>query len=144
MRGTVLFFNKTYGFIRADNNELEEDIFFRYKDIITETSFKQASQGDIVEFEIELEKERLKAKDVKIMEEIINGKKVIRVCIYPIKDNTFPLFSFYEQVISKTAVGLKHAFIFNDKIIATSEKIDKNMAMDIINNKNDDYIFKFI
>lgn len=51
MRGTVVLFTGTYGFIRPENQEKgESDIYFYYKNLLTED--RKIFVGDYVEFDV--------------------------------------------------------------------------------------------
>lgn len=150
MRGTVLFFNDTYGFIRVDDHE--HDIFFHYKAIIDKQERKEVRAGDCVEIELD-DKTPNRAKSVKIVEEVIKGKRLIKVHIFKVKDGEFELRDFYEKVISKIPLGLKHVTMIGESMVATSEKLsldtiveiaklhyERGLCVDMFN----DYAIKFI
>lgn len=150
MRGTVLFFNDTYGFIRVDGHE--RDIFFHYKAINSLSERKEVQAGDYVEIEMD-DKTPNRAKSVKVIDEIVEGKKLVKVHVYKIKDGEFELRDFYEKVISKIPLGLKYVTLMGESMIAMSEKLNldtviritklhykKGLCVDIL----DDYTIKFI
>jgi len=150
MRGTVLFFNDTYGFIRVDNHE--QDIFFHYKAIDSKEERKEVRAGDCVEIELD-DKTPNRAKSVRVVDELVKGKKLIKVHIFKIKDGEFELREFYEKVISKIPLGLKHVTMIGESMVATSEKVnldiiveitklhyERGLCVDIL----DDYAIKFI
>ena len=150
MRGTVLFFNDTYGFIRVEGHE--QDIFFNYKAIKSNDERKEVQAGDYVEIEMD-EKTPNRAKSVKIIEEIVKGKKLIKVHIYKINDGEFELRDFYEKVISKIPLGLRHVTLMGEFMIATSEKLELDIIVEItkLHHKKglyvdvlDNYTIKFI
>lgn len=128
MRGTVLFFNDTYGFIRVDGHE--QDIFFHYKAIDSVEERKEVRAGDYVEIEMD-DKTPNRAKSVKIVEEIIKGKKLIKVHIYKVSDGEFELRDFYEKVISKIPLGLRHVTIMGESMVAASERLDLDTVIEI-------------
>lgn len=150
MRGTVLFFKNTYGFIRADG--YENDIFFHYKAIDNSCDRKELSAGDYVEFEVE-EDNKDRASNVKIVDEIVKGKKLIKVHVYKIVDGEFELRDFYEKVVSKMPIGLKYITIIGESMIATSEKVSLDIIIKITKahykkgiyvDVSDEYTVKFI
>ena len=150
MRGTVLFFNNTYGFIRVEGHE--QDIFFHYKAIKSIDERKEVQAGDYVEIEMD-EKTPNRAKSVKIIEEIVKGKKLIKVHVYKINNGEFELRDFYEKVISKIPLGLRHVTLMGEFMIATSEKLELDIIVEItkLHHKKglyvdvlDNYTIKFI
>lgn len=132
MDGRVLFFHKTFGFIRSD--ELKEDIYFNYEDIISNSEYKEAFSGDYCTFELDNNK-KTKAVNVRIKDCQKDGKKILKVMIFKISNNSFKLNDFYKKVISKMSEGLKYSKIYNDYIIITSFKINDNIACNIINHE---------
>lgn len=123
MVGYVLFFNKTYGFIRTEQSE--EDVFFHWKDIIG-MEYKELHPGDKVEFDLheDVDKKKIKATNVKYITEYMNGKKLLTVHIFCVSDGQFLLKDFYNRVISKIPIGLKFVNLLGDKMVVTSEEID--------------------
>lgn len=150
MRGTVLFFKDTYGFIRADG--YDNDIFFHYKTINNPEDRREISSGDYVEFEFEDNSDD-RAINVRVVDEIVKGKKLIKVHVYKIIDGEFELKDFYEKVVSKIPIGLKHVTIIGESMIATSEKVSFDVIIKITKAHHkkgiyvditDEYTIKFI
>lgn len=127
--GHVLFFNKTYGFIRTEMEE--EDIFFHFSDIISD-DYKELSPGDYVEFDLSFDEKKKKAINIKYITEYADGKKLLAVHIFGIQDGKFKLKDFYNQVISKIPSGLKYVNILGEKMVATSEEIDLDNLIKIV------------
>lgn len=143
MRGRVLFFNKTYGFLRSD--ELREDIYFKYKDIVSDDDFKQVYGGDCVEFELNKELGKIHAINVRVIEEMEDGKQILKVAIFPTNKNSFFVEDFYKEIFSKIPEGLKFAKILDDKIIVTSKKVSDDIIDNIRLKKTiDDFNIKYI
>lgn len=139
----MLFFNKTYGFIRCD--EYEEDIFFKYKDISSSNTFRQVFSGDYVTFDIVKNKDRLRATNVQNIDEFEDGKKIIKVLIFPLKDNTFALEKFYQRVISRIPEGLKYSKIVENKMIITSDKVNDDILAKIVKKQSvENYFIKYL
>lgn len=150
MRGTVLFFKDTYGFIRSEHHD--NDIFFHYKAIESDSGRKEIQSGDYVEFEMDGETPN-RAKSVRVIDEIIKGKKVIKVHIYKVVDGEFELRDFYEKVISKIPIGLKYVTMMGESMVATSERLELNTIVEItkLHHKKgllvdvlDNYTIKFV
>lgn len=129
MRGTVLFFNKTYGFIRCDT--IEEDIFFHFKSITSIEKRRELCAGDVVDFDLE-EGSNARASKVREVDEVVEGKKLLKAHIFNIENGEFELKDFYFEVISKIPVGLKHVTIVGESMIATSLKVDLDIAIEIV------------
>lgn len=68
MRGTIKFFDnsKGYGFIRDEN---EHDAFVHYSDIVSERSFKNLCEGQMVEFDVMKTEKGTQAVNVKVVSE---------------------------------------------------------------------------
>lgn len=139
MRGTVLFFNDSFGFIRAEGHV--HDIFFHYKAIESNQERKQVSGGDCVEFEFD-EKVNNRAKKVKIVDEIVKGRLLVKAHIFKINNGEFELREFYEKVISKIPLGLKFVTMIGELMVATSVKVDLDIAIAIskLHHKKGQYI----
>lgn len=139
MRGTVLFFNDTYGFIRAEGHE--HDIFFHYKAIEDIQERKEIQGGDCVEFELD-ERTENRAKSLKIVEEIVKGKRLIKAHVFKIQDGEFELRDFYEKVISKMPLGLKYVTMIGESMVAVSDKVDLDLVIEIskLHHKKGSYI----
>lgn len=129
MTGHVLFFNKTYGFIRSD--EEEDDIFFHFADIISD-DYKVLSPGDYVEFELCDDSTKKKAINIKYITEYVDGKKLLAVHVFSIQNGSFELKDFYNQVISKIPSGLKYVNILGDKMVVTSDDIDLDSLIKVV------------
>lgn len=158
MLGRVKFFHETYGFIKYIEGELpdgiekedvENDIFFFYKDIqLNEDEVSRvAFRGDLVEFQLAVDqKNRLRAFNVKKIEEIIDGKKVLRAYNFRLdKENFFELDKFYMEVIYRINSGLNYSYMFDDKIVFTNIYVDRETAKKIGNREEiEDFFVKYI
>lgn len=142
MDGRILFFHKTFGFIRSD--EFDKDIYFNYEDIISDSEYKEAFSGDYCTFELD-DNKNTKAINVKIKDYQKDGKKILKAMLFKFSNNKFKLYDFYKKVISKMSEGLKYSKIYDNYIIITSAEINDDMAYNIINHKDiKDYEVKFI
>lgn len=65
--GTVKWFddNKGYGFIEADDEDIDEDVFVHFSAIVSADSYKQLDEDESVTFEVQKTPEGLKATNVR-------------------------------------------------------------------------------
>lgn len=156
MLGRVIFFHKTYGFLRllegelpegVEKEDVENDIFFYYKDIILEDDevYREVFRGDLVSFELARDKRRIRAVNVKKEKELIDGKEILRAYVFEFENNEFELDKFYMGAISKIPAGLKYTYVFKDKMVITNVKIDRKEAEKLSQGEQiEEYFVKFL
>lgn len=128
MEGKVLWFKKTYGFIRAD--ESNEDLFFYWTDIETNDEYKVLYSGDRVTFDAVSDarkdgEDRLRAINVsKTTRLSVSGKPLLRLSYAKAMPNVnIAYISTY--VLSKTVNGLRFLNVIEDIFVATDVKLEK-------------------
>lgn len=159
MIGKVLFFDKTYGFIRCEG--IPRDLFFHYSDIDSESFYKVATPGDEVTFSIvETNDGKVRAANVKTLENI-GGKHNIKVRVFWAGGGDVRCLT--TALKDALTCGLSFHSGYNDYMVMSSEEIndidideviriakDENLVgltfpiHSIYNSQNNDVIYRFI
>lgn len=120
MRGTVIFFKRTYGFIVSE--DLDKDIYFDFHDIVSDSKFKALSIGDIVDFSIAEQGGKKRAVNVtKIGNEYESIADNVKI---EVKKSPMKLVSKFPIALHDDCATYENNYALSEYIISISKELE--------------------
>lgn len=135
----MLFFHKTYGFIRSEKHK--DDIFFHYTSIETEDVFKKLENGDDVTFDLIETNGKIEAVNIVKCQKTYNNKAIVNVRLINLS-NIKRTDVLYCNMTNAIFDGLRFAYTRSESILLSNAEIDEQVVNEIITRSVESSIFE--